>query len=122
MATPRKPLPRAAALAVRDATEAATRAATRIRQVRRAQTATAPGDRDLADALTELERIARLLGEALAGGSMEDKGRSVPSVGRMVHYRAYGTPGGEFPAGICRAAVITEVDRPGDPQSPCVKW
>ena len=33
-----------------------------------------------------------------------------PSVGRIVHYVAYGTPGGEFPAGICRAAVITEVD------------
>ena len=32
-----------------------------------------------------------------------------PSVGRIVHYVAYGTPGGEFPAGICRAAIITEV-------------
>jgi hypothetical protein len=32
-----------------------------------------------------------------------------PSVGRIVHYVAYGTPGGEFPAGVCRAAVITEV-------------
>jgi hypothetical protein len=31
-----------------------------------------------------------------------------PSVGRIVHYVAYGTPGGEFPAGVCRAAVITE--------------
>lgn len=31
-----------------------------------------------------------------------------PSVARIVHYVAYGTPGGEFPAGICRAAVITE--------------
>lgn len=35
-----------------------------------------------------------------------------PSVGRMVHYVAYGTPGGEFPAGVCRAAVITEVGIP----------
>ena len=35
-----------------------------------------------------------------------------PSVGRIVHYVAYGTPGGEFPAGICRAAVITEVEDP----------
>lgn len=34
-----------------------------------------------------------------------------PSVGRIVHYVAYGTPGGEFPAGVCRAAVITEVYR-----------
>jgi len=33
-----------------------------------------------------------------------------PSVGRVVHYVAYGTPGGEFPAGICRAALITECD------------
>lgn len=30
----------------------------------------------------------------------------------MVHYVAYGTPGGEFPSGICRAAVITEVSVP----------
>lgn len=31
-----------------------------------------------------------------------------PSVGRIVHYRSYGTPGGEYqPA--CRAAVVTEV-------------
>ena len=33
-----------------------------------------------------------------------------PSVGRIVHYVAYGTPKGEFPANVCRAAVITEVD------------
>jgi hypothetical protein len=33
-----------------------------------------------------------------------------PSVGRIVHYVAYGTPGGEFPAGVCRAAIITEVE------------
>jgi hypothetical protein len=33
-----------------------------------------------------------------------------PSVGRSVHYVAYGTPGGEFPAGVCRAAVITEIE------------
>lgn len=31
-----------------------------------------------------------------------------PSVGRIVHYVSYGTPGGEFPS-VCRAAVITEV-------------
>ncbi len=37
-----------------------------------------------------------------------------PSVGRIVHYVAYGTPGGEFPAGVCRAAIITEVDVPPD--------
>lgn len=33
-----------------------------------------------------------------------------PSVGRIVHYVAYGTPGGEFPTGVCRAAVITAVE------------
>lgn len=31
-----------------------------------------------------------------------------PSVGRIVHYVSYGTPGGEY-AKECRAAVITEV-------------
>lgn len=31
-----------------------------------------------------------------------------PSVGRIVHYRSYGTPGGEYTA-ECRAAIITEV-------------
>lgn len=44
-------------------------------------------------------------------------GQPVPSVNRAVHYTAYGTPGGEFPAGICRAATITEVDDPGNPDS-----
>jgi hypothetical protein len=41
----------------------------------------------------------------------------VPSVGRCVAYYAYGTPGGEFPAGVARAAVVTEVDDPGNPES-----
>ena len=31
-----------------------------------------------------------------------------PTVGRMVYYKSYGTPGGEFPS-IDRAAVITAV-------------
>lgn len=31
-----------------------------------------------------------------------------PTVGRIVHYQAYGTPGGEFPS-VPRAAVVTEV-------------
>lgn len=31
-----------------------------------------------------------------------------PSVGRIVHYVSYGTPGGEYKS-ECRAAVITEV-------------
>lgn len=29
-----------------------------------------------------------------------------PSVGRIVHYTSYGTPGGEY-ASVCRAAVVT---------------
>lgn len=32
-----------------------------------------------------------------------------PVVGSLVHYVAYGTPGGEFPAGVNRAAVVTQV-------------
>lgn len=31
-----------------------------------------------------------------------------PSVGRVVHYTSYGTPGGEY-GKECRAAIITEV-------------
>lgn len=41
-----------------------------------------------------------------------EKGKTVgemkPSVGRIVHYQAYGTPGGEFPS-VPRAAIIAEV-------------
>ena len=32
-----------------------------------------------------------------------------PSVGRIVHYVSYGTPGGEYPM-ACRAAIVTEAD------------
>ena len=38
----------------------------------------------------------------------------VPSVGRIVHYVSYGTPGGEFPS-TCRAAIIAEVPPPLGP-------
>lgn len=31
-----------------------------------------------------------------------------PSVGRIVHYQSFGTPGGEY-ASQCRAAIVTEV-------------
>lgn len=31
-----------------------------------------------------------------------------PSVGRIVHYVSYGTPGGEYTS-ECRAAIVTEV-------------
>jgi hypothetical protein len=34
-----------------------------------------------------------------------------PSIGRIVHYIAYGTPGGEFKSAH-RAAIITEVHTP----------
>lgn len=39
-----------------------------------------------------------------------------PSIGRVVHYQAFGTPGGEHPS-VPRAAVITEVGDPSDPRS-----
>jgi hypothetical protein len=32
-----------------------------------------------------------------------------PSIGRVVHYVSYGTPGGEYKS-ECRAAVVTEAD------------
>jgi len=38
-----------------------------------------------------------------------------PSVGRIVHYVADGTPDGEYPAGVCRAAVVTELVTAGTP-------
>jgi hypothetical protein len=31
-----------------------------------------------------------------------------PSIGRIVHYHAYGTPGGEFKS-VPRAAIVTEI-------------
>lgn len=42
-----------------------------------------------------------------------------PTVGRIVHYQAYGTPGGEFPS-VPRAAVVTEVDPDGVTVGLCV--
>lgn len=37
-----------------------------------------------------------------------------PSIGRVVHYVSFGTPGGEY-ASECRAAVITEIGPGSDP-------
>jgi hypothetical protein len=37
------------------------------------------------------------------------KPREQPSIGRIVHYVSYGTPGGEYEK-ACRAAIVTEVD------------
>ena len=34
---------------------------------------------------------------------------TMPTVGRIVHYRSFGTPGGEHPQ-ACRAALVTEGD------------
>lgn len=34
-----------------------------------------------------------------------------PSIGRIVHYVSYGTPGGEFHK-ACRAAIVTELGVP----------
>lgn len=43
------------------------------------------------------------------------EGKAVnPTVGRIVHYVSYGTPGGEY-ASQCRAAVVTEVGTASDP-------
>jgi len=40
-----------------------------------------------------------------------------PSVGRIVHYVSYGTPGGEY-GKECRAAIVTEVpEGVADPQT-----
>ena len=33
---------------------------------------------------------------------------TLPTVGRMVHYKSYGTPGGEY-GSLCRAAIVAEV-------------
>ncbi len=46
--------------------------------------------------------------------------KQVPSVGRVVHYIAYGTPGGEFPAGEKRAAIIAQVFMPQFPNPEAV--
>ena len=31
-----------------------------------------------------------------------------PSIGRIIHYRSYGSPGGEFTS-ECRAAIVTAI-------------
>ncbi len=55
---------------------------------------------------------------------MPEQQQQIPSVGRIVRYYAYGTPGGEYPAGVARAAIITEVysdaPRPEAPVGLCV--
>jgi len=34
----------------------------------------------------------------------------IPTVGRIVHYTSYGSPGGEFES-VCRAAIVAGIDR-----------
>jgi hypothetical protein len=42
-----------------------------------------------------------------------------PTVGRIVHYQSYGTPGGEHPS-VPRAAIVTEVEADGATVGLCV--
>jgi hypothetical protein len=42
-----------------------------------------------------------------------------PTVGRVVHYHSYGSPGGEFKPQP-RAAIVTEVGRDGDGVDPTI--
>ena len=37
-----------------------------------------------------------------------------PSIGRVVHYVSYGTPGGEYPS-VCRAAVVAAIAEDAPP-------
>jgi hypothetical protein len=39
--------------------------------------------------------------------------QQIPTVGRVVHYRSFGTPGGEYTP-QCRAAVVTETTPDSD--------
>mgnify|MGYP001609532508 FL=1 len=54
--------------------------------------------------------IEESLGSAFFVERGEMKGLTV---GRMVHYVAYGTPGGEYQAGAHRAAIVAEVKDAG---------
>jgi hypothetical protein len=60
----------------------------------------------------ELDAARRRVRELERQLNLEGIVDQTPSVGRVVHYVAYGTPGGEFPAGVCRAAIVTEVGIP----------
>ena len=45
---------------------------------------------------------------------------SQPFVGMIVWYYAYGTPGGEYPAGVPRAALVTQIHPLGEDRYPSV--
>ena len=44
--------------------------------------------------------------------------RPCPSVGRIVHYFAYGSVGGTHPVAEARAAMVVDVFEPKNPDSP----
>ncbi len=105
--TPRKPLPRAALIAVGEAETAIEAAAQQLRDLLRRR----PQDTEVAAALTHLARAQTRCGEALQtakGGSMSEeprKARQVPATGQIVHYVLPDGPN----AGAHRPAIITEV-------------
>lgn len=49
------------------------------------------------------------LAEKTCGAGAPYTGPGRATVGRVVHYVAYGTPGGEYAVGVHRAAIVTEV-------------
>lgn len=50
----------------------------------------------------------------------EQAKKQIPSVGRIVHYVAFGTPKGEFEALAHRAAIITEVREDSELTGLCI--
>lgn len=42
-------------------------------------------------------------------GDERENPRRTPTVGRIVHYIAFGTPNGEYTAGAHRAAIVTAI-------------
>lgn len=62
-----------------------------------------------------IEWMNSVVGEARTKNTLYTLGRAKgttmqqkPTVGRTVHYQAYGTPGGEYPS-VPRAAIVTQV-------------
>lgn len=64
---------------------------------------------DVAETLEQLAQMIRHAGADLERkAAMAEQQQQKPSVGRIVHYQAFGTPGGEFPS-VARAAIVAEV-------------
>lgn len=55
----------------------------------------------------------------VGANNQEQHMQQKPSVGRMVHYQAYGSPNGEHKS-LPRAAIITEVEDDGETVGLCV--